>query len=163
MGSGRSRLVALVGLSIPLCSCEGDPLLASGGSRASLAAAMLGTWSYASAPVPREEPSLNAGLHVTIAIDSVDGSQFRGRVTLWFAGDVGLSPEAFGPVAGSVDGDTRVTLVIPSAAAGGPTLTMLATLAPNILTVLESRLGGEPGPFPVGARFERTHPPQEDP
>ena len=59
------------------------------------AAAMLGDWSYASAPVARDRPSLDAGLLVTIAVESVDAMHYRGRVTRWFAGDVGVAPDGW--------------------------------------------------------------------
>lgn len=163
MRTRGARVVGAAWGALLISGCEADQPTANVELAAAPAAAMVGEWTHTSAPRARESPSLNAGLTVTIVIDSADGAHFRGRVTLWFAGDVGLSPEAFGPVAGSVDGEGGVTLVIPSAASGGPPLTVLATIAPSALTVLESRLGGEPGPFPPGARFERTHPLQEDP
>ncbi len=59
------------------------------------AAAMLGEWNYSSAPVAYDRPSLNAGLLVTIVVESSDGMHFRGRITRWFAGDVGVSPDVF--------------------------------------------------------------------
>ena len=120
------------------------------------AAAMLGEWNYSSAPVASDRPSLNAGLLVTIAVESCDAVHFRGCITRWFAGDVGVSPDVFGPVTGSMDGNDRVTVLIPRSAPGGPTLAMVGVLSADVLTVLESRIGSEPGPFAVGGRFQRT-------
>ena len=120
------------------------------------AAAMLGAWSYSSASDARDKPSLGAGLLVTIAVESVDAMHFRGRITRWFAGDVGVSPDVFGPVAGSMDGNDRVTVLIPRAAPGGPTLTIIGLLSADVLTVLESHSESAPGPFPTGGRFQRA-------
>ena len=120
------------------------------------AAAMLGEWSYSSAPVTRDKRSLSAGLLVTIAVESVDAMHFRGRITRWFAGDVGISPDVFGPVTGSMDSNDQVTVVIPRTAPGGPTLMIVALLSGDILTVLESHSDAAPGPFPAGGRFERA-------
>ncbi len=120
------------------------------------AATMLGEWSYSSAPDARDRPSLGAGLLVTIAVDSVDMMHFRGRITRWFAGDVSVSPDVFGPVTGSMDGNDRVTVVIPRSAPGGPMLVIVAVLSGDVLTVLESRSDAAPGPFPAGGRFQRA-------
>jgi len=117
---------------------------------------ILGEWSYASAPVFRDPPSLNTGLRVTIVIDSLDTMQFRGRVTFWFAGDVGFPPDAFGPVTGSLDEDGAVTMRIPFATPGAPAITIVGTVAGDVLTVRESRLEANPGPFPSGGCFERS-------
>lgn len=118
---------------------------------------ILGEWRYASALVVRETPSLNTGLRVTIVIDSLDVIQFRGRVTFWFAGDIGFPPDAFGPVTGSLDEDGAVTMWIPFATPGAPAITIVGTVAGDVLTVRESWLGGaDPGPFPSGGCFERS-------
>jgi hypothetical protein len=119
---------------------------------------ILGEWSYASAPVVRDTPSLNTGLRVTIAIDSLDTIRFRGRVTFWFEGDVGFPRDAFGPVTGTLDQDGAVTMRIPFAAPGAPAITIVGTVAGDVLTVSESRLGANPGPFPSGGCFERSPP-----
>jgi hypothetical protein len=121
------------------------------------AADMLGEWNYASVAVVRDAPSLNTGLHVIIAIDSLDGMRFRGRVVLWFAGDVGVSPDVFGPVTGSVDGLSGVTVVIAFADPDTPMITIVGVLAGDVLTVSDSWLATEHGPFLSGEYFERTH------
>ena|SRR5689334_9450508 len=77
-----------------LLSACGDP------AAPSPATVMLGAWSYASAPIGDHAPSLNTGLHVTIAVDAVDGMRFAGHITRWIAGDVGIAPDAFRPVSG---------------------------------------------------------------
>jgi hypothetical protein len=105
-------------------------------------------------PLP-EAPSLNAGPHVTIVIDSVDGMQFRGRIGLWFAGDVGARPDAFGPVTGRLDDAGGVTIRIPLTAPGASAITIVGTVVGDVLTVAESRRGADPGPFPSGGCFER--------
>ena len=120
------------------------------------AAAMLGEWNYSSAPVAYDRPSLVAGLLVTIVVESADGMHFRGRVTRWFAGDVGVAPDVFGPVTGSMDGNDQVTVLISRTAPGEPTLAIVGVLSGDVLTVLESRLEATPGPFPAASRFERA-------
>jgi hypothetical protein len=116
---------------------------------------ILGEWSYASAPAVREAPSLNTGLRVTIVLDSLDAMQFRGRVALWFAGDVGARPDAFGPVTGSLDEAGAVTIRIPFTAPGASAITIVGSVAGDVLTVRESLMGPNPGPFPSGGCFER--------
>lgn len=68
------------------------------------AAALLGRWTYRS-------PS-GSGIQIDLAIDSASRSAFSGRITRWFAGDVGADPKAFGPVTGSIDGRDSVHLAI---------------------------------------------------
>jgi len=55
-----------------------------------------------------------------------------------------------------MDGNDRVTVLIPRSAPSGPTLTIVGVLSVDALTVLESRIGSEPGPFPAGGRFQRA-------
>jgi hypothetical protein len=116
---------------------------------------ILGAWSYANVPPVPEAPSLNTGLRVTIVIDWLDGTQFRGRVGLWFAGDVGARPDAFGPVTGLLDGAGAVTMHIPLTAPGARAITIVGLVDRDVLTVGASMRGADPGPFPSGARFER--------
>ena len=116
---------------------------------------MRGAWRYNSGVVV-DGPSLNTGLHVTLTVDAIAGSRFSGRVTQWFAGDVGIRPEVFGPFTGSVDDLAEVTLVLPSAGAGLPALTITGALSGDALTVRESWLGTDPGPFLNGELFRRT-------
>jgi hypothetical protein len=123
------------------------------------AAVMLGEWRYARAAPAAEPPSLNAGLFVTIAIDSAAGSRFTGRVTAWFAGDVGISVDAFGPVTGSLDETDRVMLLIAARTGELPAHTVIGQIEDDVITVLECWVGPEAnvGPFPVGGRFQRLH------
>lgn len=120
------------------------------------ASVIVGEWSYASAAPTPEPPSLNTGLHVTILIESSDGSQFRGRVTFWFAGDVGVAPAVFGPVTGTLDNAGTVMMRIPFAAPDAPAITMVGTVAGDVLTVHDSVCGEGPGPFLSGRAFERS-------
>ncbi|MEX2157047.1 MAG: hypothetical protein WD773_09430 [Gemmatimonadales bacterium] len=115
---------------------------------------ILGEWRYASVPMVREAPSLNTGLRVTIIIDSLDAMQVRGRVGLWFAGDVGVRPDAFGPVTGSLHEAGAVTIRIPFTAPGSSGITIVGTVNGDVLTISESLVGAEPGPFPSGGCFE---------
>ena len=131
-----------------LGACTGDPLALPP------AAVMRGAWRYESTPVVRHSP-LNEGLKVTIAIDSIDRMRFRGQVTRWFAGDVGVAPTAFGPVSGWVDGHGAVTVLIAPADPGPVTLTVVGALDHDILTIRESWRGSDPGPFRAGGWFER--------
>lgn len=121
------------------------------------ARAILGQWTYASRVAVTEAPTLNTGLRVTLVIDHVDGTALRGRVALWFAGDVGLPPTAFGPVTGTIDDAGMVFLHIPRTAAGAAPITIVGTVNGRLLTIRESWLGeAVPGPFPSGGCFERS-------
>jgi hypothetical protein len=141
-----------------LLACAGAALTGCASSPTDLplpTSVILGEWSYASVPPVPEVPSLNVGLRVTIVIDSLDTMQFRGRIGLWFAGDVGARPDTFGPVTGSLDDAGGVTIRIPLTAPGAAAITIVGTVVGDVLTVAESRLGAEPGPFPSGECFER--------
>jgi len=125
-------------------------------SPAPAAAVMLGTWSYASPPwAPGDTPSLNAGLHVTLILDSALGTTFHGAVGAWFAGDVGLPPGTFGPIDGTVEPSGLVSLVIPLQQTGVPPITVVGRLLADTLTVDASYHGADPGPFGTGAVFAR--------
>jgi hypothetical protein len=50
----------------------------------------------------------------------------------------------------------HLTVLIPRAAPGEPTLAIVGVLSGDVLSVRESRLEGAPGPFPAGSRFERA-------
>ena len=121
----------------------------------SAAAVMLGEWSYASPQALRESPVLNTGLHVQIRIDSLDGMRFSGHVTEWFAGDVGISPTAFGRVSGTVDGSNGVAMVIPREPTTSRPVTVMGEVADDVLTVRDCHAGTEPGPFAAGSAFRR--------
>jgi len=116
---------------------------------------MLGDWSYTSPQVVGAAPDLNAGLRVQIAIDSLEGMRFWGRVTLWFAGDVGIPPTAFGQASGTVDGGNGVTLVIPRQPTNARPLMVTGDLAGDVFTILECHAGTEPGPFVARTAFLR--------
>jgi hypothetical protein len=118
-------------------------------------ASLLGRWEYV-APPRAGPPTRRAGLLVTLELNSAAGTDFSGRVARWFAGDVGVSPAAFGAVSGRIDGAT-VTLAIPFASAAAPQVDVRARLiAADTLQIASSRRGNEPGPFAAGARFVRT-------
>jgi hypothetical protein len=113
-------------------------------------AAMLGTWEYQAQPPKRDAPSLNMGLQVALEIHSAVGDRFRGRVTLWLAGDAGGDVSAFGPVEGTVSATAQVAFTIPYARGGAAPMTVAGTLAGDTLMITEAR------PFSAGARFVRT-------
>ena len=120
------------------------------------AAVMLGEWSYAAPNRSGESPTLNTGLHVVVMIDSVEDRRFWGRVTLWFAGDVGISPSAFGRVAGRIAEHNGVTLEIPRHSRGQSAVMVVAELAGDVLTIHDCYSGADSGPFASGTTFERV-------
>jgi len=120
------------------------------------AAVMLGEWSYRAPHRFDESPTLNAGLQVHISIDSLAGMRFWGRVTLWYAGDVGISPSTFGRVAGRLGDSNRVSLEIPRASTEGSTVMVMGELAGDVLTIRDCYSGAEAGPFASGTAFERV-------
>jgi hypothetical protein len=92
-------------------------------------------------------------------VDSVEGMRFWGRVTLWFAGDGGISPSAFGRVGGRIDDHNGVTLEIPRESASQFAIMVVGELAGDVLTVHDCYSGTNAGPFASGTRFERVAPP----
>lgn len=139
-----------VACAFALAACD-----AQAPAPSSPAAVMLGRWQYAAPPMGGEGPSLNAGLQVTLAIDAVDNADFRGRVERWFSGDVGISPDVFGSIAGTMVTGQDVILTIPFARSGAPSLRIVGAVANDVLTVSECWMGEELGPFRVGAQFVR--------
>lgn len=120
------------------------------------AAVMLGEWSYSAPRRRAEAPTLNAGLQVRIAIDSLDGMRFWGHVTLWFAGDIGIPTSAFGRVSGRLGDSNRVSLEIPRASTEGSAVMVMGELAGDVLTIRDCHSGVEAGPFASGTAFERV-------
>ena len=120
------------------------------------AAIMLGEWQYQRPATAGEKPSLGAGLLVTIVIDSVEGAQFVGRVTSWFAGDVGVPIDRFGPVTGSLFKSAVTMQILPRDLAGTAHV-IRGYLQDNVIVVVESWLGPNVGSFPNGGQFVRLH------
>jgi hypothetical protein len=58
---------------------------------------------------------------MTLAFDSVRAGTIQGRVTWYFAGDVGVDPARFRPVVGQLTGDTAVQVHTAMREAGAPT------------------------------------------
>lgn len=117
---------------------------------------MVGHWEYAKPARSTSEPSLNAGLFVGVDIDSVTDASFYGHVSFWFAGDVGVPVDVFGPVSGTVAGDARVALLITMTNPQVPPIRVNGVLSGDRLVVEDSWRGNEPGPFPVTSTFVRT-------
>lgn len=121
------------------------------------AAAMLGEWRYSHRAPVSEHPSLNAGLFVTIAIDSAAGTGFAGRVIEWFVGDFAVPPDRFGPVTGVVNEYHAVSFRIGGRKTDTASQTVNGRIEGDVIVVLESRFGPNVGPFPNGGRFQRLH------
>jgi len=98
---------------------------------------------------------LGVGLLVALTIDAAEDSSFQGSVDLWIVGDVGLRPDTFGPVTGTIGSDGRVTLVISYREDGRPPLELIGAVGKDTFTVERSACSGEPGPFLSGSRFVR--------
>ena len=120
------------------------------------AAVMHGEWSYAAPNRISDPPILSTGIHVSVMVDSAEGMRFWGRVTLWFAGDVGTSPSAFGRVWGQIDDGSGVMLEIPRASPGQAAVRMVGELAGDVLTIHGCSSGAAAGPFAIGTTFERS-------
>jgi hypothetical protein len=145
------RFTSLIAVVVFLSACT-SPIAAPN----SPAAVMLGEWSYAAPNRTGESPTLNTGLHVVVTIDSLEGMRFWGRVTLWFSGDVGISPSAFGRVSGRIDEHNSVTLEIPRQPPGQAAVMVAGELAGDVLTVHDCYSGGDAGPFASGTTFQRV-------
>jgi hypothetical protein len=146
-----SRYASLLSLVILVSSCAASVTDAIAPS-----AVMLGEWSYAAPNRIVDPPVLNTGLHVSVRVDSVEGMRFWGRVTLWIAGDVGISPSAFGRIAGRIDEHNGVTLEIPRASPSQVAVMVVGELAGDVLTVHDCYSGADAGPFASGTTFVRV-------
>ena len=98
---------------------------------------------------------LGVGLLVAFTIDAAEDSSFRGSVDLWIVGDVGLRPDTFGPVRGTIGSGGKVTVVISYRQDGRPPVELTGALVTDTFTVERSACGGEPGPFLSGSKFVR--------
>jgi tungstate transport system substrate-binding protein len=121
--------------------------------------ALAGRWEYVALPrgAPAQAPALATGLQVTLAFDSSAGDSAFGKVTRWFAGDVGVSPGNFGLVRARASG-AEVELVIPFRRGGAPAITVQGTLVgADTLAINDVHQGDAPGPFArgPGAAFAR--------
>jgi len=105
--------------------------------------------------VPAEPPSRNAGLAVSIAIDSATGMRFWGHVARWFVADVGLPATRFGPVSGNIDSTYAAVLRIQGRQIAALQIEGQVDVDP--LAVHPPWTGVEPGPFPSGCRVQRLH------
>jgi hypothetical protein len=121
------------------------------------ATVMLGEWRYARPAVAQDPPVLNVGFFVAITIDSASALHFWGRVTFWFAGDVAVPVDRFGPVSGAVDQDDGVTLLIGARSSDTPAVIVNGLIDGDVIVVRECRAGRDAGPFAIGGRFERSH------
>jgi tungstate transport system substrate-binding protein len=124
-------------------------------------AALLGRWEYVAPPRsrPPARPSLDAGLQVSLELDSAAGPTAYGRVGRWFAGDMGVRPAAFGPVTAQLGDSGRVTITIPATRPDVAAVTVLTTRrGDDTLAIMHSARGNDAGPFAEGpgARFVRT-------
>lgn len=73
----------------------------------SATASLAGRWR-----LERDPPALGPGIQMEILVDSVSGTGIHGRLTSYFAGDVGGDPASFPHFAGSVDSLAQVSLWI---------------------------------------------------
>jgi hypothetical protein len=146
MPSIRKTMLAVSALLVG--ACGRDPV-------APPSTTMLGTWHYAMPVQSSGGPSLNAGLQVTLGIASFDGMRFRGRVDLWFTGDMGLSLDNFGPVHGTMADGGAVSFTIPLTHSDGPPISVVGIVTGDLLVVTESQRGLEPGPFVHDGQFRR--------
>lgn len=145
------RFTSLIAVVVSLSACTSS--VAAPDSPADV---MLGEWSYAAPNRIGESPTLNTGLHVVVTIDSVEDMRFWGRVTLWFAGDVGIARSAFGRIAGRIDEHNGVTLEIPRQLPGQVSVMVMGELVGDALTVHDCYSGADSGPFASGTTFERV-------
>lgn len=145
-----TRFTSLIAVVVFLSACTSSLT-----SPDSLGAVMLGEWSYAAPNRIVDPPVLNTGLHVSVMVDSVEGTRFWGHVTLWFAGDVGTSPSAFGRVWGQIDDGNGVMLEIPRTLPGQDAVRVVGEVAGDVLTVHGCSSGAAAGPFAIGSAFER--------
>jgi hypothetical protein len=119
-------------------------------------AALLGRWEYVAPPRPAPaRPALHGGVRVALEFDSAAGTRAFGRVTLWFAGDLGLGPGMFDVVDGAVAPDGAAHLTIPFARSTSAPLTVEGMLAGDTLRITASRQGVDEGPLAPTAVFVR--------
>jgi len=147
------RHLSVLALLMIVASCDAHQAVAPDLQGA--AAAMLGSWQYASPRRSSDPPVLGVGLLVALTIDAAEDSSFRGSVDLWIVGDVGLRPDTFGPVRGTIGSGGQVTVVISYREDGRPPLELIGTAVTDTFTVDGSTCGGEPGPFLPGSKFVR--------
>ncbi len=70
---------------------------------------LVGDWSLTSAPAQRMP-----GMRLTITVDSAAGAALWGRLTNYFAGNMGTSPEAYQPFTAAIDEEGEIDVSIPA-------------------------------------------------
>lgn len=70
---------------------------------------LLGNWLLRSAPAQRMP-----GTQLTVSVDSVDGSAYVGRLSHYFAGNMGIDPAEFQACDDSISADSIVTFRLPT-------------------------------------------------
>ncbi len=76
-------------------------------STATTETTLVGEWSLSSAPAQRLP-----GIQLTVTVDSAAGSALWGRLTSYFAGNMGTSPDIYQPFSGSIDADSSISFSI---------------------------------------------------
>jgi len=147
------RHLSVLALLMLVASCDAHQALAPDLQGA--AAAMLGSWQYVSPRRPSDPPVLGVGVLVALTIDAAEDSSFRGSVDSWIVGDVGLRPDTFGPVTGTIGSRGQVTVVISYREDGRPPVELTGAVVTDTFTVERSACGSEPGPFVSGSKFVR--------
>jgi len=147
------RHFGVLALLMLVWSCDAHQALAP--DTHSAAAAMLGSWQYVSPRRSSDPPVLGVGLIVALTIDAAEDSSFRGSVDVWIVGDVGLRPDTFGPVTGTIGSRGQVTVVISYRENGRTPVELIGAVVTDTFTVERSACGDQPGPFLSGSRFVR--------
>jgi hypothetical protein len=90
----------------------------------STAAALVGTWDLQAVP-PEARPGR---MMLRMRIDSLDGTDVRGRLVHYFAGDVGVDSATFPHFEGEIRDDSVVRIAIRAAARPTSGFTMVGIL-----------------------------------
>ncbi len=99
---------------------------------------LVGAWTLgATAPAG----SVGAGLQLDFHIDSVRSSSVFGRLTRFFAGDVGLDASRFSRFSGTLDQDSLISLTVSTDDDPASTISVSGMVRANSIDVTELLLG----------------------
>ena len=139
----RRNLVALLLIGGFACARGGAAANSAGQSQEAgiadqSAAQLIGEWLLASDP-PQPLP----GLRIGFTVDSARGAAYHGRLSLYFAGNVGGRPDDFEPFSGSVGRDGTVTFRAQPGDPAAPSIMLVGPLRADTIHVTTLVVGAD--------------------
>lgn len=112
------------------------------------APAPVGTWTLA--PPPGAD---RPGIQLTIAIDSARSGTLWGRMTHYFAGNMGIDASRLAPFEGTLSADGRVEFAVEWSGGQAPGFAFAGTLTGDTITLSRLKIGPDEVPSSLMPRY----------